>query len=115
MLLKKAQLQEENAQPLFLDALLSEYGVGLKNVCGNPLGPVHPARYDLHSSLFAACQAGFFLADILKVVSKLSERDEYDVYECVMDFHELAKASDAERFILTKQSRKAGMPPRPDE
>ena len=32
MLLKKYKLQHENAKRFFLDGLLSEWGVGLKNV-----------------------------------------------------------------------------------
>ena len=33
MELQKTKLKDEHARPLGLDALLSEYGIGLKNVC----------------------------------------------------------------------------------
>ena len=69
------------------------------------------ARCD--SRLFAACQAGFFLADSLKVVSKVNQPGAFDVYECVMDFHELAKRDVDDLWKLPKQSRKAGTPASP--
>ena len=54
-------------------------------------------------------QAGFFLANIIKVVSKLRKlKSEDDVYDCTMDYLELERAGGPDQWKLEMVSRQAG-------
>lgn len=108
MQLKKNKLKTENDKHLFLDGKLSEYGIGLKEACHRPAPPPPSQQHRKPTGRSAHGQAGFFLADILKVVTKVSgERN--GVYDCVMDYEEVKSKTGRDTWLLAKQGRKAGM------
>ena len=116
--LKKTKLVQENVFKGFIDGLLSEYGVGLKLVRdSHPASLAEACLADAHylaadaTALSVPEQAGFFLAKIIKVVSKLGPQHtkaEDDVYDCIIDYKMLELARGTDQWKLPKQPRQAG-------